>query len=106
MASLRLAGPNRYETARAVIDEGIKNRWIDLDTLGIATGTSFPDALSGGAALGYCGSPIMLTSGTSLSGATSAFLSAHEYEIGRVEVFGGTSTVSSTVYNAVAAKIK
>ncbi len=103
---LRLAGGNRYETAAAVVNTGLSSRWIDLDTLGIATGTSFPDALAGGAALGYYGSPVLLTSGTSLSTATNNFLVAHEYEIGRVDVFGGTSVVSSSVYAAIVAKIK
>jgi beta propeller repeat protein len=103
---VRWAGSNRYETATAVVNAGLANRWIDLDTLGVATGSTFPDALSGGAALGYYGSPVILTSGTSLSGAASTFLTAHEYEIGRVDVFGGPSVVSAAVYDAVASKIK
>jgi beta propeller repeat protein len=102
----RFAGVNRYDTARLIVNEAVLKRWVDLDTLGIATGTRFPDALAGGAALGYSGSPVMLTSGTSLSSAAGAFLDAHQYEIGRVEVFGGTDAVSDTVYNAIAAKIK
>ncbi|PKQ37066.1 MAG: hypothetical protein CVT59_09780 [Actinobacteria bacterium HGW-Actinobacteria-1] len=103
---LRVAGANRYETAAAVVNVGLSSRWVDLDTLGIATGASFPDALAGGAALGYYGSPLLLTSGTSLSAATNNFLVAHEYEIGRVEVFGGSNVVSSAVNDAIAAKIK
>lgn len=102
----RWEGPNRYETAAKVVNEGLSRAWIDLDTLGIATGTNFPDALGGGAALGYYGSPVLLTSGTALSGAASAFLTQHEYEIGRVDVFGSTAAVSAAVYDAVVAKIK
>jgi putative cell wall-binding protein len=102
----RWAGPNRYETASAVIEKGLANRWIDLDTLGVAVGTKFPDALGGGAALGWYGSPIILTDGTSLSGATSAFLIAHEYEIGRLDVYGDTNSVSAGVYDAIAARMK
>ena len=102
----RWAGPNRYETAKAVIEKGLANRWIDLDTLGVAVGTKFPDALGGGAALGYYGSAIMLTDGTSLSPATSAFLAAHEYEIGCVDVYGDSNSVSTAVYDAIVARIK
>jgi putative cell wall-binding protein len=102
----RWSGPNRYETARAVIEKGLTNRWIDLDTLGVAVGTKFPDALGGGAALGYYGSPIILTDGTSLSGATSTFLAEHEYEIGRVDVYGDSNSVSTAVYDAISTRIK
>ena len=102
----RSAGANRYETACAVIDRGIANRWIDLDTLGVAVGTKFPDALGGGAALGYYGSAIILTDGTMLSGPTNNFLTNHEYEIGRVDVFGDANSVSAAVYDTIRAKIK
>jgi putative cell wall-binding protein len=103
---VRWDGPNRYETAARIIDAGLAKRWIDLDTLGVATGVNFPDALGGGAALGYYGSPVLLTSGTALSPAAAAFLDRHQYEIGRVDVFGGTTTVSDTVKSAVMAKVK
>jgi beta propeller repeat protein len=102
----RWAGANRYETAKAVIEKGLANRWIDLDTLGVAVGTKFPDALGGGAALGYYGSAIILTDGASLSPATSAFLTNHEYEIGWVDVYGDKNSVSDAVYDAIKAKIK
>jgi len=102
----RWYGANRYETAAAVAGKGLAYRWIDLDTVGFATGMNFPDALGAGAALGHYGSPLLLTSSTALSPATAAFLEDHEYEIGRVNSFGGTSVVSATVYDAINAKIK
>lgn len=102
----RWAGANRYETAVAVADKGLAYRWIDLDTVGFATGMNFPDALGAGAALGSYGSPLLLTSSTALSPATAAFLDAHQYQIGRVNSFGGTSVISATVYDAINAKIK
>lgn len=102
----RWAGTNRYETATAVAQKGLDNRWIDLDTVGIATGENFPDALGAGAALGYYGSPLLLTGGAALAPATATFLDAHQYQIGRVNAFGGTSVVSAATYDAVNAKIK
>ncbi len=38
----RWAGATRYETAISVVEHGLENRWIDLDTLGVATGQNFP----------------------------------------------------------------
>ena len=99
-------GNNRYETATAVATKGLEYRWVDLDTIGVAIGTNFPDALGGGSALGYYGSPVILTSGTALSGATGVFLDAHAYEVGRVDVFGSTDVFSDAVKNAIAAKVR
>ncbi len=102
----RWSGANRYETAVDVAEHGLLYRWIDLDTVGFATGLNFPDALGAGAALGSYGSPLLLTDTNALSPATATFLDDHEYEIGRVNSFGGTSVISATVYDAINAKIK
>jgi beta propeller repeat protein len=101
----RWSGANRYATAVDVANKGLAYRWIDLDTLGFAIGTNFPDALGGGAALGSYGSALVLTSGTSLSADTAAFLDAHRYDIGRVDFFGGADVLQPAVYDAVLAKI-
>jgi len=101
----RWSGDNRYTTATAVANKGLGNRWIDLDTVGFAIGTNFPDALGGGAALGHYGSALVLTSGTSLSPGTGAFLDAHRYEVGRIDCFGGADVLNATVYNAILAKM-
>jgi putative cell wall-binding protein len=102
----RLGGANRYETAKLVVNFGFAGQAIDLDTLGIAVGTKFPDALAAGAALGGYGSPIMLTDGTSLSSATATFLDSHAYEVGRLNVFGSTDSISNSVMTAILDKIK
>lgn len=104
--TIRLAGPNRYDTAIAVINAGLDHNWIDLDTLGVATGMNFPDALGGGSAMGYYGSPVILTGPTSVPGSVNTFLTAHEYDVGRVDVFGGPDVVSDAVKNAIVAKLK
>ena len=36
----------------------------------------------------------------------NTFLTAHEYDVGRVDVFGGASVVSDAVKNAIVAKLK
>ncbi|MDO8879235.1 MAG: cell wall-binding repeat-containing protein [Coriobacteriia bacterium] len=102
----RWGGATRYETAIAIVNGGLEARWIDLDTLGFATGFNFPDALGGGAALGCYGSPLLLTAPTSLPDSVAAFLESHEYEIGRADFFGGIDVVSEAVKTTVTNKLK
>ncbi|MGH8890061.1 MAG: cell wall-binding repeat-containing protein, partial [Acidothermaceae bacterium] len=68
----RLAGIDRYATAVAVADV-----MGDPTTVFEADGTNFPDALSAGSAAGQTHGAILLTAGTKLPGATSAYLAAH-----------------------------
>jgi putative cell wall-binding protein len=102
----RWAGNTRYETAIAIVEGGIAGRWIDLDTLGFATGLNFPDALGGGAALGCYGSGVLLTTPGALPTSVTTFLDDHEYQIGRADFFGGTDVISEAVKTAVAAKLQ
>lgn len=102
----RWAGATRYETAVEVVEHGLENRWIDLDTLGVATGANFPDALGGGAAMGWYGSPIVITQPTTVPATLSTFLTDHEYDVGRIDVFGGPDVVSDGVKNAIASKLR
>lgn len=101
----RWSGTDRYATAVAVINGGLEAKWIDLDTLGVATGANFPDALGGGAALGNYGSPLLLV-GSSVSTPVNAWLDANGFGVGRVDVFGGSDVVSDSVKNAIAAKLQ
>ncbi|MDY0339674.1 MAG: cell wall-binding repeat-containing protein [Coriobacteriia bacterium] len=101
----RWAGTDRYSTAATVVQKGLDYRWIDLDTVGFATGQKFPDALGAGAAMGYYGSPLLLTNGTALSPATETFLDSHRYQVGRVNVFGGVGVVSDAVLASIIAKV-
>jgi putative cell wall-binding protein len=102
----RWAGQNRYDTAVAVVVAGLAYDWIDLDVLGVATGMNFPDALGGGSAMGYYGSPVILTGKDSFNTNVANFLSWHEYDIGRIDIFGGPDVVSDAVRNAIVAKVK
>lgn len=83
----RLAGPNRYETSAR-----ISRAWSEAETVVIASGLSFPDALSAAPLAGYYDAPILLVGGESLARATSK-------EIRRLGattaiVVGGTGAVS------------
>jgi len=86
----RLAGANRYETAAAVAAE-VDN----ADTVFIATGEDFPDALAGSALAGARDAPLMLTKQDRLPDPTRAQLDRLAPE--RVVVLGGTGAVSNAV---------
>lgn len=60
--SNRIAGSTRYATAVAISKEG----WQNADTVVLATGTGFPDALAGGPLAFQEDAPILLTKPTSL----------------------------------------
>jgi putative cell wall-binding protein len=89
-----LAGTNRFETACAISFRSFPNAG-DTDTVVVATGTNWPDALGGAALAGTYNAPILLTNPTSLPkvisddikriGATRAF------------VLGGRGAVSDGV---------
>lgn len=93
----RWSGPDRYATSVSVLQNAVSANWLDLDTVGFATGLNFPDALGGGAALGLYGSPLLLTSPNSLPAKVNDVLTQRAAEIGRVDIFGGADVVSDGV---------
>lgn len=92
----RLAGTDRYATAaavsRATFATGVPVAYV-------ATGTSFPDALSGGVAAGRQQGPVLLVSPASVPAATRAELD--RLDPGRIVVLGGTNAVSPAVASAL-----
>lgn len=104
-AAERWYGINRYGTARMVADNAVRARWLDLDALGLTTGTNFADALGAGAALGSHGSPLILTHPATLSTEARNFLSDWSYDIGELQVAGGTSAVSAAVVTSAASRL-
>lgn len=101
----RWAGSDRYATAIKVVENGVESRWIDLDTVGVATGANFPDALGAGAALGYYGSPLVLVGGT-VPASVSTWVVANKRAIGRMDVFGGSDVVPDSVKSSLASKLQ
>ena len=69
---IRYAGANRFATA-VKIAGALGNR----ETVLLASGTKFPDALSAGVAAAKAGGVVLLTNGTSLPATTSSYLTAH-----------------------------
>jgi len=87
-------GANRFETAAAIsrntFDAGVQVAYL-------ATGSSFPDALSGGAVAGLTGGPILLVGADSIPSATANELA--RLRPLRIVVLGGAGVVSEHVRN-------
>ncbi|MEA2652609.1 MAG: hypothetical protein QOI85_2330 [Chloroflexota bacterium] len=93
----RVAGPDRFSTAArtsaAAFAPGVPVAYV-------ATGTSFPDALSGGVAVGRRKGPMLLVSANSVPAATAAELT--RLKPVNIIVLGGTAAIS----DAVAARLR
>lgn len=97
-SALRVAaGADRYQTATLFA------RWATGESLaapswvGLASGMSFPDALSAGAVIGARGGVLLLTPPTELDASASAFIAENRTDITRALVFGGPAAVSDAV---------
>ena len=101
---IRKSGTSRYDTSKSVVEWGESQLAPSGPTgLFLATGTNYPDALSGGVLAGTADAqwrPLMLTDPTSLSPQVSSYMQANSASLGHVGVLGGTAAVSNTVLNS------
>lgn len=96
VTSSRLAGEDRFATAAAVAVAGFPD---GADRVYVATGTNFPDALSGGAAGAATDTPIVLVTRDALPDASAAELARIAPD--EVVVLGGEVAVSAQVLDAI-----
>ena len=99
----RIGGATRYHTAADMAQWGVDELGLEWDGLALATGQSFPDALTGGVLQGLMGSTLMLTPSYTLHGATEAKLVANKADIPRVKFLGGVAAVGQDVRDEVKA---
>jgi hypothetical protein len=93
-----LYGANRYETSAKVFGE------FDLTYLvGVASGTTFADALTGAAYVANVQQPLLLTDPNSLPDSIGAYFDAMGKQAGisYVDVFGGSKAITDTVYQQI-----
>ena len=95
---VRLGGSDRYDTALRIVDHFFPN---GSETLYLATGANFPDALTATPAAGINGAPLLLVPPTGLTPALRAKIA--ELSPGRIFILGGTGVVSTGVEAALAA---
>lgn len=93
---VRRSGSTRYATAKAIADYAVDGMgWAAWDFVGMATGQSFPDALSGGAVCGKRNGVLLLTESTSLRAEVRDTIDQESPDT--VMIFGGTVAVSADV---------
>jgi len=97
----RMAGATRYSTAVAVAAWGVGTGLVSYESIGIATGTVFADALCGGVAIGSRGGVILLTRADSLAEETEAAILASAHLIAEVQVYGGESAIYPAIVQRV-----
>ncbi|MFV0406752.1 MAG: cell wall-binding repeat-containing protein [Propioniciclava sp.] len=95
--SFRLAGKDRYETAAAV---SAQTTPAYQRTVFLASGTSFPDALSAGTDASAAGAPILLSAKTRLPATTKKELA--RIKPAEIVVVGGTAVLNDSVVKQAA----
>ncbi len=93
----RISGSDRYATA-AKVSESVS---APTATVYVASGLTFPDALSAAALAGSTGAPILLVSTNSVPSATKTAL--ERLDPSRIVVLGGTRAVTSSVQRSLEA---
>ena len=116
-------GGDRYETAAAVANlsehslpgpDGIRDNGVNFGFFGLASGTTYADALTGGAAMAVEHAPIVLTTRASFPPATAWVIAGRADPTEAptqmpttftADVFGGPAAVAPALQAALTAKI-
>lgn len=91
MDEMRLSGSSRYDTAVKISQEG----WTSSETVVLARGDSFPDALAGVSLAYKKNAPILLTSQNTLVAETKKEI--NRLKAKQVIILGGTAAISQNV---------
>lgn len=95
---VRYAGSNRFGTSAAIAQGDFPDAGA-VDTVFLAVGNNFPDALAGAAIAGKVGAPLLLVNTDSVP--TETLDELNRLEPGDVVILGGTAVISDTVKTAV-----
>jgi len=95
----RVGGDDRYETAALLADR----YEADVERAFVATGSSYPDALTGSSLAGYEAAPLLLTKSGSLPSASFAGLDSLSPQ--GLAVLGGPAAVNDAVVSGLNAEL-
>jgi len=94
----RAAGDDRFATSRAVVS----GAFTTASTVYLASGNTFPDALTAGGAAGDKGAPILLVDGNAPSVDTATAWLLSSLKVKNVRVVGGTDVMSTGLVGSLA----
>jgi putative cell wall-binding protein len=97
----RLSGEDRYDTMKDIISHSFTSS--DTDTVIVATGENFPDALAASGLAGIVGAPVILTESATLSAQAKATIEA--LEPSTIYIAGGPGSVTPAVEDSLKALI-
>lgn len=93
----RIAGKNRYETAVKIANLYPDSTGKTIDTVILASGTNFPDALASAPLVGSLDAALLLTDPNRLSLETKQYVQSNK--IKKVIILGDTNAISQNVIN-------
>ena len=96
-AATPIVGVDRYDTSVQVA----RKFFTSPTAVGLANGFAFADALSGGAAIGTLGGPLVLVDPSILPASVHLYLVSIHAGVTRAEVYGGTATVPESEFAAI-----
>lgn len=95
-----LMGNDRYQTAAAVAARFAAD--MPVTQFGVATGTQFADALTGGAFMANANEPLLLTAPTALAPSDTTLLHGMRSQLSAVTLFGGPVALKQAVMDQIA----
>src|SRR5262249_7358213 len=85
-----IVGTDRYDTARQLADGFVAHP----DTVGVASGTTFADALAGGVTVALESGPLLLTDPNHLPATTAGYVANHTDTLTQYLAFGGPAAIA------------
>ncbi|MBL4933634.1 cell wall-binding repeat-containing protein [Clostridium paridis] len=101
LANKRLEGKDRYETAISISNEVIKDSTVNNVIL--ATGSDFPDALTGSVLAAKLKAPILLTGDDSNNAKDLDFINKNLPKSGNIYVLGSSGVIPDKLINQIKA---
>lgn len=93
-----VTGADVYDTSRMMAEK----YFTSPSTVGVASGTVFADALSGGTHVSKAGGPLLLTNPGALPSAIHNYLLSNSGTIQTTNLYGGTVAISTYVEDSIA----
>lgn len=94
---VRIGGADRYETSRLIVEDAFGS----AQTAYVATGWSYPDALSGAAVGAARGWPVLLVNGAAQSADAPTIQALRSLGVSEIKVLGSAASVSDGILTSL-----